>query len=183
MIRASVVFTMLLLSGAALRAQATYAGNGPGTLLTVGVTASGFQSDYGQRLLGGVTVYLDANVYRRIGVEAEARELRFHSDENLRETNYLVGPKISALGRTWRPYAKLLVGRGELNFPFSVAHGSYFVIAPGAGLDWRIGERGRMLVRLIDIEYQEWPSFTYGTLHPFGASAGISFRIFQPRGE
>ena len=160
-----------------LNAQAEYAANGPGSYLSLGVTASGFESDYGQRKIGGVSVFLDANVYRRIGVEVEARQLRFHTDEDVRESTYLAGPKISTHGRTWRPYAKLLLGRGEFNFPFNYATGGYFVIAPGAGLDWRVAH-SRLMVRLVDFEYQDWPQFSFGSIHPYGASAGFSIRLF-----
>jgi hypothetical protein len=167
----------MFLMASTLYAQAKYAGNGPGSYVSIGVTASGFESDYGQRLLGGASVFVDANIYRRIGVEAEARQSRFHSDEDLRESTYLIGPKISSHGRTWRPYGKLLLGRGEFNFPFNYAKGSYFVIAPGAGLDWRV-RNSRLVVRLIDIEYQDWPQFSFGAIHPYGASTGLSIRIF-----
>jgi hypothetical protein len=173
----SVALGMLFAATLHLNAQAKYAGYGPGSYVSVGVTASGFESDYGQRLLGGASVFLDANIYRRIGVEVEARQSRFHTDEDLRESTYLVGPKISTHGRTWRPYAKLLVGRGEFNFPFDYATGSSVVVAPGAGLDWRVAH-SRVMVRIIDFEYQDWPQFTYGAIHPYGASAGVSFRVF-----
>jgi hypothetical protein len=171
------LFGVLIASAHRLRAQAIYTADGPGTYVSVGVTASGFESDYGKRLLGGASVFIDANLYRRIGVEIEARQSRFHTDEDLRESTYLAGPKISTHGRTWRPYGKLLVGRGEFNFPFNYASGSYFVIAPGAGLDWRV-RNSRWMVRLVDFEYQEWPQFSFGSIHPYGASAGISFRVF-----
>jgi hypothetical protein len=59
--------------------------------------------------------------------------------------------------------------------------GSYFVVAPAAGLDWHLHE-SRWNVRVLDFEYQLWPRFTYGELHPYGLSAGISFEVFQPGG-
>jgi hypothetical protein len=173
-----ICFLGILLAGAGkLAAQAVYTADGPGSYVSVGVTVSGFESDYGQRLLGGASVFVDANLYRRIGVELEARQSRFHSDEDLRESTYLAGPKISTHGLNWRPYAKLLVGRGQFNFPFNYATGSYFVIAPGAGLDWRVGH-SRLLVRLVDFEYQVWPQFSFGAIHPYGVSTGISVRVF-----
>lgn len=174
---ASAFLGCVFFSGSGLKAQAIYAGKGPGTYITVGATASGYESDYGKTLLGGATIYADANLYRRIGVEAEGRFLRYRSPNDLRETMYLVGPKISSNARSIRPYGKFLVGRGEFNFPFNYATGSYFVMAPGAGLDWRVGH-SRWMVRVVDFEYQLWPQFSYGALHPYGASSGISFRVF-----
>lgn len=157
--------------------QALYTATGPGSYVSVGVTGSLFQSQYGQRLLGGTAVYVDANLYRRVGIEAEARWLNLHTDEDVRQRTYLVGPKLSLKGRGFRPYAKFLVGRGEFDFPFGYAHGSYFAMAPGAGLDLRI-RQSRVSIRVIDFEYQVWPGFSFGTLRPYGASAGVSVRVF-----
>ena len=162
-------------------AQAIYAGNGPGSYIALGVTGSFYNSAYGQQQLAGATVFLDTNLYRRIGLEAEARFLRFHAEDATHQETYLAGPKISSHGRRFRPYAKLLAGRGEFTFPFHDAQGSYFVLAPGAGLDWRIqGADGptRFLIRIADIEYQLWPNFTFGPLHPYGISTGLSYRLF-----
>jgi hypothetical protein len=69
----------------------------------------------------------------------------------------------------------LLSGGGRFDFPYGYAHGNYFVVAPGAGLDLRLGQKVR--VRLIDMEYQVWPGFSIGSLHPYGISAGISFQL------
>jgi len=35
----------------------------------------------------------------------------------------------------------------------------------------------RFAVRIVDFEYQMWHNFPYGSLRPYGVSAGISFRI------
>ena len=159
------------------KAQAAYAGFGPGGYVSVGVTASGYNTDYGKQRLAGPALYLDANLYRRIGVELEARSLRYNAHEDLRETTYLAGPKISTHGRTLRPYAKFLVGRGEFNYPFNYARGSYLVVAPGGGVDLRLG-RSRLIFRIADVEYQFWPRFSYGPLHPWGVSSGLALRLF-----
>ena len=161
------------------QAQASYAGTGPGSYISLGVTASGFYSgEYGKIHIAGGAVFLNANLYRKIGVEAEARELNLHSNEGLHETNYLIGPKLSAKGRSFRPYAKFLAGRGDFRFPFGYGYGRYFMIAPGAGIDYRF-HQGKIILRAVDFEYQIYPDFTpFGTLHPYGLSSGVSFRIF-----
>jgi len=161
------------------RAQATPTAIGPGSYLSLGIAASGFQQDYGKRYIGGETVYVDANVYRRIGIELEARRLNFHTAEDVKENTYLAGIKISTHPRNLRPYAKLLAGRGTLDFPFHYAVGSYFVVAPAAGLDWHLRD-SRWSIRVVDFQYQIWPQFSYGELHPYGISSGVSFDLFQP---
>ncbi|WP_142988427.1 hypothetical protein [Granulicella rosea] len=157
--------------------QALPAAVGPGSYITVGVTASAYESDYGKRLLGGGAVFLDAHVYRRIGVEAEARDLRLHSDLGIHERTYMVGPKYSFLPHRVRPYVKFLVGRGEFDFPYGYAKGSYVALAPGGGLDWKLGKTP-VFIRVIDVEYQLWPGFTYGQLKPYGVSSGVAIRVF-----
>lgn len=168
---------LLILTGSICQAQANYAGVGPGSLLTIGGTVSGFQADYGRRYLGGGSIYADTNLTWRFGIEAEARLLRFHQEADTHESTYLVGPRVSFGKHRLNPYAKLLVGLGKFNFPYDYASGNYFVIAPGAGVDLRLNQRVRL--RLIDVEYQDWPQFTYGAIHPYGISAGISFSILS----
>jgi hypothetical protein len=34
-------------------------------------------------------------------------------------------------------------------------------------------------IRLIDVEYQQWPQFTFGTINPYGVSFGLSYRVFN----
>jgi hypothetical protein len=162
----------------ACHAQAYYTATGPGSYISLGATVSGFQQgQYGNAKIAGGTIFLDAHLYRKIGVEAEARELNLHSAEGIHETNYLIGPKISAKGHALRPYAKFLVGRGDFRFPFGYAYGKYFMMAPGAGLDWRV-HRGKVIVRVVDFEYQIWPDFTFGEIRPYGLSTGLAFTIF-----
>jgi len=159
--------------------------SGPGGYVAVGGGASMFQADYGQRHLGGAMAFTDTNLTWRYGVESELRYLRYNTDEDVTETNYFIGPRVSLdpgfrLGRV-RPYAKLLVGAGKMNFPFHYATGTFFTVAPGGGVDVILNDR--VSVRVIDLEYQSWTSFNFGPMHPYGLSAGLSFRLngrFRP---
>jgi hypothetical protein len=74
------------------------------------------------------------------------------------------------------PFVKVLAGIGHFEFPYRYATGNYFVIAPGAGVDFALNRR--LKVRVVQLEYQSWPQFTYGNLHSYGISSGISVRIF-----
>lgn len=160
-------------------AQAAYTATGPGTYVSVGVSASAFQQDYGHHYIGGGTLFANANLTRRIGVELEFRDLAAHTAEDVKERTYLGGVRYSFFAYNLRPYVKLLAGRGELDFPFHDAKGSYFVVAPAAGLDFRIPNT-RFILRAVDFEYQLWPQFTFGELHPYGISSGIAFQVFAP---
>jgi hypothetical protein len=166
-----------------LMAQAAPAGLGPGKYVNVGAEGALYQAQYGQQRIAGVGAFVDANLYRRLGAEAEFRTLRFHNSEDVHETTWMAGPRISFdLHHALRPYLKLLAGRAQFNYPFSDAQGSYFVYAPGGGVDWQLAQ-SRVTLRVVDFEYQQWPGFSFGRLSPYGISAGASIQLFRGRPE
>lgn len=169
----------LVFGSSQARAQATPTAIGPGSYLSVGLAASAFQQDYGQRYVGGETLFVDANLYRKYGAEFEVRRLNFHTSEDVKENTYMGGIKYSIRPHHLRPYVKLLAGEGTFQYPFHYAHGSYFVVAPAAGLDWHIKD-SRWTIRAVDFQYQIWPDFSYGQLHPYGFTSGVSFDVFNP---
>ena len=157
-------------------AQAVATASGPGTYAAIGGGFSTFQSDYGKRNLAGGFIYADTNPHWRVGLEGEARFLRYRSSEDVTESNYLGGVRVMLLRpRRFQPYAKALAGMGKITLPFNYAHGTFLTYAPGAGLD--IALNNYVTVRAVDFEYQHWPQFTYGALSPYGWSAGISLRL------
>ncbi|MDE1163327.1 MAG: hypothetical protein PW792_15495 [Acidobacteriaceae bacterium] len=177
----SLVCFAVVVAGMVVRAQAQAipTATGPGLFFSAGVAVSAFHNPYGDRNLGGITAFGGLHLRSRVSIEAEARFLRFHTDEDVTQTHVLVGPSVTILRKPHlQPYAKFLVGGGYMTFPFHYATGSYFAMAPGAGLD--IPLNSRITVRLIDVEYQFWPQFTYGNLHPYGISSGISIRLTRP---
>jgi opacity protein-like surface antigen len=159
----------------AARAQNIPTAIGPGSYVAVGGELSAFQVDYGQRVVEGATLFADVNPTWRIGFEAEARYLHFNTFENVTETNYFAGPRIMLRPGPIRPYVKFLVGAGKITLPVRFAEGTFLAYAPGAGVDYILNDR--WTVRVVDLEYQIWPDFTFGQLHPYGISAGISFHL------
>lgn len=174
MLRAILLAATLIASHSA-HAQALPTATGPGTYVIVGGTLSSFESDYGKQAITGSSIYVDSNLYWRSGIETEARRI-VYPNFGERQSTLLAGPRWSFRAKGLVPYVKLLAGGGRFDFPYGFGHGDYFVVAPGAGLDLRVGEKVR--VRLIDFEYQEWPGFSFGSLHPYGISAGISFQVW-----
>jgi Outer membrane protein beta-barrel domain len=176
---AVLLLTMLLACAVSAAAQEIPTEVRPGAGLTVGGTVSEYKLSYGENSLGGASVYTDFNLTTHYGIEGEARWLLYHQQANVHTTTWLVGPRVlfdfrALHGMT--PYVKLLVGDGDFNFPYNYATGQYFVMAPGAGVDLPIAHR--LNIRLIDVEYQTWPQFSFGALHTYGVSAGISYHIF-----
>jgi hypothetical protein len=163
-----------LLTGRAAPAQALPTASGPGAYVIVGGTFSDFQADYGRQAITGAGVYVDSNLFWRFGLETEARRM-VYPNSSQRQSTLLAGPRWSFRPKRFVPYVKVLAGGGRLDFPYGYGYGNYFVVAPGAGVDLCLGQRVR--VRVADFEYQMWPGFSYGSLHPYGVSAGISFQV------
>jgi opacity protein-like surface antigen len=171
-------FLFLVLSGFhEAFGQALPAATAPGAYVSVGGTYSIFQSAYGERVLGGGGMYVDINRWRQVGIEGEGRWLRQNNLANTTETTYLIGPRVEIRRRRFSPYIKTLVGLGYFNFPYNYAKGRYFVIAPGAGVDYNLSYNFK--IRLVDFEYQEWPQFTFGNINPYGVSVGISYHFLN----
>lgn len=160
--------------GSAAWAQALPTATGPGAYVIVGGTFSDFQADYGQQAITGASVYVDSNLEWRWGIETEARRMVYPKFGESQST-LLAGPRWSFRAKGFVPYVKLLAGGGRFDFPYGYGYGNYFVVAPGGGVDLRVGQRVR--VRVVDFEYEAWPGFTFGAIHPYGISAGISFQV------
>jgi hypothetical protein len=165
-----------LLTGGAVRAraQSPESATGGEQHLSVGGNINGTYLGYGERWLGGAGASVDLRINRRLGVEGEANFTFYRQFANTHATTYLGGPRYTfpTHGR-FRPYAKGLIGGGYFYFPYHYATGSYFVVAPGAGVDYRLNYRWRL--RLADFEYQYWPQFTFGATQNYAITTGIRY--------
>jgi len=171
------IIVMLGAGSPSLRAQVVPSALRSPISLTVGGTTSVFDPDYIPTKLVGLGAYVDVNLFRGIGVEGEGRWQRFHEYQGISQDNYLIGPRVQ-LRHFWRarPYVKALGGFSNMNFEDGIGTGRFTTFAFGGGVDIHLTRR--WTVRAIDAEYQYWPSFLSVTLSPYGASAGISYRVF-----
>lgn len=176
---------LAVMSGApevSLHAQTVPAAKSDGLVVWAGAEYSNFQTDFEGGRLGGIGVYADLDRTMHWGGEAEARWFRFEETAGQSGSDYLAGLRYrrSLDHGTIVPYAKLLAGAGVMNYPHNIGHGSYFALAPGGGVDFRV-ER-RFSVR-VDYEYQHWPAapgfpgFPSHGLSPNGISIGFAWRI------
>ncbi len=174
--RVLIVATALWAGTPSSPAQVVPSAVGPGSYVAVGGAVSGFQAVYGQRYLVGGLIYADVHPQWRVGFEGEARFLRYHTSEDVNETDYLGGVRVLVLRfHGLEPYTKFLVGMGKIKLPFGDGHGSFLAYAPGAGLDFALSQN--VTLRAIDFEYQHWPQFPYGSFSPYGISCGIRVRV------
>ena len=181
------LFVCFLCAAASLHAQVAPTAYRGQSSLVVGGMGSVFQPDYEgggvpypspQHLLGA-GVYADWKLTRWIQIEGEARWLRENSYANITQDNYLIGARVpihdyKRLGFT--PYGKVLIGLGRMNFEYNQAYGRFTDLALGGGVDLKVSKH--FVIRPFDFEYQLWPNWINGTLKPYGASAGIGYRIF-----
>ncbi len=158
------------------QAQVQSAGDQGGLIVSAGATGSGYYLQYGQRKMAGITAFVDADTKRRFGVEAEARWLEYFQTANVHAETYSIGARYHFDVGRFAPYAKGLVGFGDFNFPYNYAHGRYLVVTGGGGLDFHWTPR--ITVRAVDLEYQDWPNFTFGNMNSLGVNAGLRVRIF-----
>ncbi len=186
---AVVLFACLLgAGGLTARAQVVPSATRSQLSLTAGGMGSAFQPDYAgggvaatsPRRLYGLGAYVDVKFNRWVQLEAEGRWLRFNQFEKIHQDSYLIGPRvpIHQFGR-FTPYAKVLVGFGNMNFEYSEATCRCSDIAYGGGVDIRWTKR--LSLRAVDFEYQQWPSWyaaQNAQMHPYGVSVGIGYKVF-----
>lgn len=175
------ILTCLLLAMAGLTgmagAQASPTATGPGAYVVLGVGASAYHTEYGQRVLGGFQGWVDFKPIPRLSLEGEVRVLDRNEDLGAHASTYLLGPRFSRQRRGVEPYVKALAGSGHFVFPYHYATGNYFVVGGGGGVDVHVGDRLR--VRLVDVEYQKWPRFSFGSMSSYGVSVGVSYTLHR----
>jgi hypothetical protein len=126
----------------------------------------------------GLTVFGDLGFTRRIAAEFDLHFDSLLTPEDIGEDSYLIGPRFSVLREDRaNVYLKALGGIGRFSYQsgsYANPHtDTYGVVAFGAGIEFRVSRRFN--VRAIDLEYQVWPGFAPGTLHPVVASTGIAY--------
>jgi Outer membrane protein beta-barrel domain len=183
-----LVLAVLLCSGTYCFGQVEDSATAGSVPLSVGGSFSFFDASYASNKTAGLGTFIDYSPLfsGNLGVEGEGRWLVFGGEHDFSEYNYLVGPRYRFYLKRdkFQPYAKFLVGAGEINFPYDLAHGGYFVMAPGGGLDVSLREHWKLRA---DYEFQFWPSapgipgIQTGSFHPNGVSVGFVYRLFRSR--
>lgn len=129
--------------------------------------------------LFGAGVYVDWKVNRWVQVEAEGRWQRWNQYEGIHQDNYLIGPRLPLyrFGRA-TVYGKTLIGFSKMDFGYfsNYGHGSFTDFAFGGGMDVKLTKR--FTFRPVDFEYQYMPWWGNSSISPYGASVGVSYKIF-----
>jgi hypothetical protein len=190
----SLLFSILLFAGAvAACAQVAPSATGRQVSITAGGMASIFQPDFtggydsngnviaqtSNSPLFGVGAYVDLRLRRWVQIEAEARWMRWNQYEGIYQDNYLIGPRLPVYRfRRATVYGKALTGFAKMNFGSNFGNYSakFTDIAFGGGVDVKLTKR--ISLRAADVEYQYYPWWSNSPLWPYGASVGMSYKIF-----
>lgn len=184
----------LTVGGEASIFQPDYAG-------TTNAQSNGNTINYG---LVGMGFFADFHFTRWVELETSARWSQYNINtvklnppvantyyaDEVGENTYMIGPRIPLTHyHRLTPYAKALfgVGRTSINQEAYTTHNNFggFAMSYGGGVDYKLSKR--INVRLLNFEYQTWnlsvknttTNLTYNfPIHPYGASAGISYKIF-----
>jgi hypothetical protein len=187
----STLVCLVVVSAAlAASAQVVPEGYRQGLSIHAGAEASVFQPDYagpyygnggaqtGPYRLYGMGAFVDVHFSRWVQIEAEGRWLRFNEFDSIGQDTYMIGPKVPIWEfHRWTPYGKFLIGWGSGSGGW--LGGKVTTIAYGGGVEYRWTRK--ITLRPFDFEGQYW--HTTPTLHPYGASAGISYRVFGGRAQ
>ncbi len=175
-------FAGALLSCPILSGQVAPSSTGEVTHLWAGGEYSNFNPDWGRQRLPGIGIYVDLNLYKRYGIEGEARFLNFTKPGGLTEKSYLGGP-YATLYRRGRLTASIrfVAGAGLVTYTGGIGYGSYFEFAPGGSIEYRMARKWKAR---FDYEYQWMPSapglpgIPDNGLTPAGFSGGLAYRVF-----
>jgi len=157
-----------------LRAQAVYTATRSGRI-QAGAGGMYLNNDYSPQSDQGVSIWVDGDLTKFFGLEAEAHFGTVRSPADIGENSYLIGPRVSLHRGRFSPYAKLMVGRGTIINDFYNTSSSYNLFAYGGGLDYRF--HGKFSWRAVDFELQNWHSFPPNGLAPYAISTGVMYQI------
>lgn len=148
-------------------------------LLQAGFGYSIAAPDYGQDWIQGGSGFIDFDPTLHFGVEADIHYIALITPTDLAENTFEAGPRYVYHRGRFAPYAKFLLGRGDLVIQESQDNpgrysGNYFMYSVGAGLDIEVNRH--LIVRAGDFEYQRWPGLGNG-LSPAVFTAGVAYRF------
>ena len=176
-ILACMIFALAPGCAAVAFAQAAPSAERNGLIISAGATGSGYSVQYGERKMIGITGFVDADTRGHLGIEAENQRIEFRQSANVHVETYSIGIRYHRTFGGFQAYLKGLAGFGDFNFPYNLATGRYLVVTGGGGVDLRLNRRFQ--IRVADVEYQDWPQFTFGNMTTAAVSSGLRVRIWQ----
>jgi hypothetical protein len=168
-----MVLALLLSETSLLHAQATTTASRAGDL-QFGAAYTLANSDYEQNYFRGFTAYVDFDLRAHLGLEAEFHQVSSPAGDQSFQRTYLIGPRYFRTYGLLIPYLKLMVGRGDFNYPFGHTDLAYNLYAGAIGTDCKFGPHLRLRA---EYEIQSWSGFTNGSLTPQLITVGAAYHF------
>ena len=173
----SLAVTVLLATTSCVaHGQAKYTATRTGDL-QLGAGYTNASSDYVPNRIAGYSGYATFDFKENFGLEFDFHQA---SDPNsaVYERSYEWGGRYLRHYHDdrYRPYVRLMYGRGVFNFPYNAANLAYNMIVGAGGMD--IAVHSRINVR-AEFEYQDWlsgPGITNG-LTPMLINVGVAYHF------
>jgi hypothetical protein len=183
-----LVCLLLLVSIAG--AQALPAAYGPGRL-QAGFTVSYARPDfwvqpnvgdpkYSRQFILGVSGYADYQLNDHLSLEGDFHCVCLITSLDRGEITVLIGPRLTYPMGRFDLYAKGLIGIHDLdiqewqdNVGLDGGPGSAYAV--GGGVDFI--KSHKIMLRLLDIELQKWPTFVPRGINPIVISSGFAYRF------
>jgi Outer membrane protein beta-barrel domain len=147
----------------------------------VGAGYSFARPDYLPQTFQGFTVYGDFDFRPHLGVEAEFHQVNSTNGDLSYERTYEVGGRYFRTYGALVPYLKVMVGRGDFQYPFGQTELAYTLFAAGVGADFKLGPLFRVRA---EYEFQKWINFPNGGFTPQIVTVGVAYHFAgKPRHE
>jgi hypothetical protein len=140
--------------------------------LSLGTSTYNFNKS---KLTGG-TAYTTFDQHDHWGFEANFRQASPSDDSTVYQRTFQIGPRLYTTDERFKPYAKVLIGRGVYNFSGNDANIAYTLYTFGGGADYSLT---RSFNLRIDYERQTWLGFPIQNLQPNLVTIGLALHFHQ----
>lgn len=133
-------------------------------------------SNYAGDTLRGVNLYTSFDIKDRYGLEFDLHQTAPTYGKSVYERTYEFGGRYVLDFKRYRPYGKVMYGRGVFNYPNNIANLAYNLYSVGGGVDYRL--RPSINLR-VDYERQHWFGFPILPLQPNLVTIGVAYHFHE----
>ena len=131
-------------------------------------------SDYAPGTFRGLSAYAGLDFNLHLGAEFDFHQIDTPARDGSYQRTYEIGGRYFRTYGPLVPYARIMYGRGDFNYPYGLTDLSYNLFSAAAGADYKLGTYLRLRA---DYEYQTWTSFPDGGLHPQLVTFGLAYHF------
>jgi opacity protein-like surface antigen len=144
----------------------------------IGIAYALGHPDYPPTSFQGIGAYADFSFRPSFGIEAEFHQINHTGGYPSYQRTYEAGARYLRAYGPFVPYAKIMAGRGDFEYPFAETTLGYNLYAAGAGLDFNLA--GPLRLR-AEYEFQHWFGFQNTSLDPQIVTIGLAYHFASDR--